>query len=81
MWPRHTNVVNDDIACDGAGSSECLDDTHDDGRSPLTPDRQIQHRANTTMHVCWHRNTSVSMSDHNTAVEVSALEDTTPPSR
>uniref|UniRef100_A0A6Q2YAT5 FERM, ARHGEF and pleckstrin domain-containing protein 2 n=1 Tax=Esox lucius TaxID=8010 RepID=A0A6Q2YAT5_ESOLU len=32
-------------------------------------DKQTQHRANTTMHVCWHRNTSVSMSDHSLAVE------------
>ncbi|XP_016119771.1 FERM, RhoGEF and pleckstrin domain-containing protein 2-like [Sinocyclocheilus grahami] len=33
-------------------------------------DKQSHHRANTTMHVCWHRNTSVSMSDHSLAVEV-----------
>lgn len=33
-------------------------------------DKQTHHRANTTMHVCWHRNTSVSMSDHSLAVEV-----------
>ncbi|TRY72777.1 hypothetical protein DNTS_029734 [Danionella cerebrum] len=33
-------------------------------------DRQSHHRANTTMHVCWHRNTSVSMSDHSLAVEL-----------
>ncbi|XP_076134955.1 FERM, ARHGEF and pleckstrin domain-containing protein 2 isoform X2 [Alosa pseudoharengus] len=32
-------------------------------------DKQTHHRANTTMHVCWHRNTSVSMSDHSLAVE------------
>ncbi|KAL1770834.1 FERM, and pleckstrin domain-containing 2 [Sigmodon hispidus] len=28
-----------------------------------------QHRANTTMHVCWYRNTSVSRADHSAAVE------------
>lgn len=33
-------------------------------------EKQTHHRANTTMHVCWHRNTSVSMSDHSLAVEV-----------
>ncbi|XP_060083379.1 FERM, ARHGEF and pleckstrin domain-containing protein 2-like [Ylistrum balloti] len=33
------------------------------------PEKQIQHRANTTMHVCWHRNTSVSMRDHDKAVK------------
>uniref|UniRef100_A0A8C5C203 FERM, ARH/RhoGEF and pleckstrin domain protein 2 n=1 Tax=Gadus morhua TaxID=8049 RepID=A0A8C5C203_GADMO len=32
-------------------------------------DKQAHHRANTTLHVCWHRNTSVSMSDHSLAVE------------
>ncbi|XP_066201937.1 FERM, ARHGEF and pleckstrin domain-containing protein 2 isoform X1 [Saccopteryx leptura] len=30
---------------------------------------QGQHRANTTVHVCWYRNTSVSRADHSTAVE------------
>ncbi|XP_059506930.1 FERM, ARHGEF and pleckstrin domain-containing protein 2 isoform X5 [Stegostoma tigrinum] len=34
-------------------------------------DKQTHHRANTTMHVCWHRNTSVSMLDHSVAVEFS----------
>ncbi|XP_004868544.1 FERM, RhoGEF and pleckstrin domain-containing protein 2 isoform X2 [Heterocephalus glaber] len=28
-----------------------------------------QHRANTTIHVCWYRNTSVSRADHSAAVE------------
>ncbi|PNJ10495.1 FARP2 isoform 16 [Pongo abelii] len=28
-----------------------------------------QHRANTTVHVCWYRNTSVSRADHSAAVE------------
>ncbi|XP_043851215.1 FERM, ARHGEF and pleckstrin domain-containing protein 2 isoform X2 [Dromiciops gliroides] len=32
-------------------------------------DRQNPHRANTTMHVCWYRNTSVSMTDHSVAIE------------
>lgn len=32
------------------------------------PEKQIQHRANTTMHVCWHRNTSVSLRDHDKSV-------------
>uniref|UniRef100_A0A8C7E8K5 FERM, ARHGEF and pleckstrin domain-containing protein 2 n=1 Tax=Nothoprocta perdicaria TaxID=30464 RepID=A0A8C7E8K5_NOTPE len=45
---------------------ESEDDTHS-SRSSL--DRQSHHRANTTMHVCWYRNTSVSMSDHSVAVE------------
>ena len=29
----------------------------------------IQHRANTTMHVCWHRNLSVSMIDHRQSIK------------
>ncbi|XP_032125407.1 FERM, ARHGEF and pleckstrin domain-containing protein 2 isoform X2 [Sapajus apella] len=32
-------------------------------------EEQGQHRANTTVHVCWYRNTSVSRADHSTAVE------------
>ncbi|XP_061431236.1 LOW QUALITY PROTEIN: FERM, ARHGEF and pleckstrin domain-containing protein 1-like [Lethenteron reissneri] len=37
---------------------------------PGSPDRQAAgHRANTTMQVCWHRNTSISMLDLNRAVE------------
>ncbi|XP_062951689.1 FERM, ARHGEF and pleckstrin domain-containing protein 2 isoform X2 [Cynocephalus volans] len=34
-----------------------------------TLEGQGQHRANTTMHVCWYRNTSVSRADHSAAVE------------
>lgn len=37
-------------------------------------ERQAPHRGNTTVHVCWHRNTSVSMVDFSIAVEVSASE-------
>ncbi|KAL4220005.1 FERM [Mactra antiquata] len=36
---------------------------------PPSPEKQVQHRANTTMHVCWHRNTSVSKRDHEKAVK------------
>jgi len=38
-------------------------------QSPPSPEKQIQHRANTTMHVCWHRNTSVCKRDHEKAVK------------
>lgn len=45
-------------------------ESEDDMNSSRTSlDKQTHHRANTTMHVCWHRNTSVSMSDHSLAVE------------
>jgi hypothetical protein len=33
-------------------------------------ERQAPHRGNTMVHVCWHRNTSVSMVDFSIAVEV-----------
>jgi len=49
-------------------SSEYLDDSHEELKG-LSPEKQIQHRANTTMHVCWHRNTSVSSRDNNSVVE------------
>ncbi|XP_026200714.1 FERM, ARHGEF and pleckstrin domain-containing protein 2 isoform X4 [Anabas testudineus] len=49
-------------------------ESEDDMNSSHTSlDKQTHHRANTTMHVCWHRNTSVSMSDHSLAVEVLLL--------
>lgn len=47
------------------------EDDINSSRSSL--DKQAHHRANTTIHVCWHRNTSVSMSDHSLAVEVLLL--------
>ncbi|MBN3295547.1 FARP2 protein, partial [Amia calva] len=67
-------VLLDSSLCDRSNRSsdevsleqESEDDTHS-SRSSL--EKQTHHRANTTMHVCWHRNTSVSMSDHSLAVE------------
>ncbi|XP_012611063.2 FERM, ARHGEF and pleckstrin domain-containing protein 2 [Microcebus murinus] len=45
-------------------------ESEDDARGPRgCPEAQGQHRANTTMHVCWYRNTSVSRADHSAAVE------------
>ncbi|XP_067948074.1 FERM, ARHGEF and pleckstrin domain-containing protein 2-like isoform X2 [Watersipora subatra] len=43
----------------------------DDMDTPPSPDKssQVQHRANTTMHVCWHRNTSVSIKDIQNAIK------------
>ncbi|KAJ8255005.1 hypothetical protein GJAV_G00199820 [Gymnothorax javanicus] len=37
--------------------------------SRMSLERQAPHRGNTTVHVCWHRNTSVSMLDFSIAVE------------
>lgn len=42
-------------------------------------DRPAPHRGNTMVHVCWHRNTSVSMVDFSIAVEVSAKPQPPPP--
>uniref|UniRef100_A0A8B9FDU4 FERM, ARHGEF and pleckstrin domain-containing protein 2 n=1 Tax=Amazona collaria TaxID=241587 RepID=A0A8B9FDU4_9PSIT len=59
---NRSNRSSDEVSLE----QESEDDTHS-SRSSL--DRQSHHRANTTMHVCWYRNTSVSMTDHSVAVE------------
>ncbi|XP_019617017.1 PREDICTED: FERM, RhoGEF and pleckstrin domain-containing protein 1-like isoform X2 [Branchiostoma belcheri] len=55
----------------GADREDGQDESEDDVHSPRgSLDRtHTHHRANTTMHVCWHRNTSVSMADHTKSVE------------
>ncbi|CAF4163512.1 unnamed protein product, partial [Rotaria magnacalcarata] len=41
-----------------------------DDDDPNQMDRSsCQHRADTTMHVCWHRNLSVSINDHRQAIK------------
>ncbi|KAG9343562.1 hypothetical protein JZ751_013731 [Albula glossodonta] len=67
-----SNRSSDEVSLE----QESEDDTHS-SRSSL--DKQTHHRANTTMHVCWHRNTSVSMSDHSLAVEVPPTPKPPPP--
>ena len=58
-----------------SGSNENMDgDGHEKQMNGGVPEKQIQHRANTTMHVCWHRNTSVSMRDHDKAIKVKKLD-------
>ncbi|OWK51109.1 FERM, RhoGEF and pleckstrin domain-containing protein 2 [Lonchura striata] len=59
---NRSNRSSDEVSVE----QESEDDIHS-SRSSL--DRQSHHRANTTMHVCWYRNTSVSMADHSAAVE------------
>jgi len=50
-------------------SSEALDDSsHEELMSPERQS-QLQHRANTVMHVCWHRSTSVGVKDHYIALQ------------
>uniref|UniRef100_A0A8K9UAP9 FERM, ARHGEF and pleckstrin domain-containing protein 2 n=1 Tax=Oncorhynchus mykiss TaxID=8022 RepID=A0A8K9UAP9_ONCMY len=57
--------------CDRSSDEVSLDQESEDDMSSSrnSLDKQTHHRANSTMHVCWHRNTSVSMSDHSLAVE------------
>ena len=54
---------------DSSAEAESEDDLSA-SRSSL--ERPAPHRGNTTVHVCWHRNTSVSMVDFSIAVEVPA---------
>ncbi|XP_076454236.1 FERM, ARHGEF and pleckstrin domain-containing protein 2-like isoform X3 [Babylonia areolata] len=51
------------------GSTENLEGAGGGGGDDRLTEKPIQHRANTTMHVCWHRNTSVSAYDHQTALK------------
>ncbi|XP_045415829.1 FERM, ARHGEF and pleckstrin domain-containing protein 2 isoform X2 [Lemur catta] len=52
---------------DEAAPEQELEEDARDARGSL--EGQGPHRANTTMHVCWYRNTSVSRADHSAAVE------------
>ena len=52
---------------EAAGDQESEDDL---SASRTSLERQAPHRGNTMVHVCWHRNTSVSMVDFSVAVEV-----------
>ncbi|XP_051996583.1 FERM, ARHGEF and pleckstrin domain-containing protein 2-like isoform X1 [Xyrauchen texanus] len=69
-----SEVLLDPSLCDRSNRSSdemsLEQESEDDlNSSRCSLDKQSHHRANTTMHVCWHRNTSVSMSDHSLAVE------------
>ncbi|KFW66488.1 FERM, RhoGEF and pleckstrin domain-containing protein 2, partial [Pygoscelis adeliae] len=59
---NRSNRSSDEVSLE----QESEDDIHS---SHSSLDRQSHHRANTTMHVCWYRNTSVSMTDFSVAVE------------
>ncbi|KAK3096251.1 hypothetical protein FSP39_024967 [Pinctada imbricata] len=50
-------------------SSDNVDNAGEGEINGVSQDKNIQHRANTTTHVCWHRNTSVSMRDHERAIK------------
>uniref|UniRef100_A0A673N7R2 FERM, RhoGEF and pleckstrin domain protein 2 n=1 Tax=Sinocyclocheilus rhinocerous TaxID=307959 RepID=A0A673N7R2_9TELE len=64
--PSHCSSSLSPLLFFSSPSQESEDDMNS---SRCSLDKQSHHRANTTMHVCWHRNTSVSMSDHSLAVE------------
>ncbi|XP_037542916.1 FERM, ARHGEF and pleckstrin domain-containing protein 1 [Nematolebias whitei] len=57
-----------DSKCSEDSSAEA--ESEDDAPAVSTlPERPAAHRGNTMVHVCWHRNTSVSMVDFSVAVE------------
>ncbi|XP_051799412.1 FERM, ARHGEF and pleckstrin domain-containing protein 1-like isoform X2 [Acanthochromis polyacanthus] len=60
-----TSPSDNKLSEDGGGDQESEEEL---GGSRSSLERQ-GHRGNTTVHVCWHRNTSVSMVDFSVAVE------------
>lgn len=54
----------------GSSDEVSLEESEDVRGTRGSLEGNSQHRANTTMHVCWYRNTSVSRADHSAAVEV-----------
>ncbi|CAL8268101.1 unnamed protein product [Lota lota] len=61
-----SSPVDNKFPEDSSAEAESEDDTAPPRGSLEKP---APHRANTTVHVCWHRNTSVSMLDFSIAVE------------
>ncbi|KAL2088002.1 hypothetical protein ACEWY4_016830 [Coilia grayii] len=59
--------LTDSKSPDEPGMDQESEDDLSASRTSL--ERQAPHRGNTTVHVCWHRNTSVSMVDFSVAVE------------
>jgi len=58
------------------GSSEAVEETALESSVMLSAaERQnlMQHRANASVHVCWHRNTSVSAKDIHVALQVTMM--------
>ncbi|XP_072304759.1 FERM, ARHGEF and pleckstrin domain-containing protein 1-like isoform X2 [Eucyclogobius newberryi] len=59
-----------DLLCTGPADREAGPDESEEELSGSRTSLERQgHRGNTTVHVCWHRNTSVSMVDFSVAVE------------
>ena len=71
---QNQTAVRCSFVCMLLGSSEAVEDTAAEMSIALSAaerQNQIQHRANATVHVCWHRNTSVSAKDLHVALHVS----------
>lgn len=71
-----SNGPSTDLLTSNLNDSKCPEDSsaevesEDDMAAPLTAaERPAPPRGNTMVHVCWHRNTSVSMMDYSIAVE------------
>ncbi|KAG7271409.1 hypothetical protein CRUP_031221 [Coryphaenoides rupestris] len=64
-----TSPIDNKFPEDSSAEAESEDDTAEPRGSVEKP---AAHRANTTVHVCWHRNSSVSMMDFSVAVELTA---------
>ncbi|XP_051993177.1 FERM, ARHGEF and pleckstrin domain-containing protein 1-like isoform X1 [Xyrauchen texanus] len=70
------NDPSSEILSSSFTDSKCPDESSADqeseddlSASQTSLERQAPHRGNTTVHVCWHRNTSVSMVDFSVALE------------
>uniref|UniRef100_A0A3Q1GR80 FERM, ARHGEF and pleckstrin domain-containing protein 1 n=1 Tax=Acanthochromis polyacanthus TaxID=80966 RepID=A0A3Q1GR80_9TELE len=73
---KTSNGPSSDLLTTNLTDNKCLEDSsveaesEDDMTAPHTSlERPAPHRGNTMVHVCWHRNTSVSMVDFSIAVE------------
>ncbi|XP_058468359.1 FERM, ARHGEF and pleckstrin domain-containing protein 1-like isoform X1 [Solea solea] len=73
---KTSNGPSSDLLTNNLTDNKCLEDSsveaesEDDTAAPHTvPERPAPHRGNTMVHVCWHRNTTVSMVDFSVAVE------------
>ncbi|KAK7882497.1 hypothetical protein WMY93_028671 [Mugilogobius chulae] len=71
---KTSNGPSTDLLMSNLNDNKCPEDSSAEAESedetPHVPsERPTPHRGNTMVHVCWHRNTSVSMMDYSIAVE------------
>uniref|UniRef100_A0A674PFB1 FERM, ARHGEF and pleckstrin domain-containing protein 1 n=1 Tax=Takifugu rubripes TaxID=31033 RepID=A0A674PFB1_TAKRU len=73
---KTTNGLSSDLLTSSLSGSKCPEDSaveaeseDETAASQTSLERPAPHRGNTMVHVCWHRNTSVSMVDFSVAVE------------